>query len=95
MNYLKSFWNAIFLMTVAVSFCAFNASGATVNVQEVTPTYVGFVYGKSAWRQFQGAFLSSDWPQRFSKGYKLSKHKTAKYAEEIKIPTHKYSVLKN
>ena len=35
-------------MTVAVSFCAFNASGATVNVQEVTPTYVGFVYGKFA-----------------------------------------------
>ncbi|XP_028408605.1 solute carrier family 17 member 9-like [Dendronephthya gigantea] len=45
MNYLKTFWNAIFLMTVAVSFCAFNASGATVNVQEVTPTYVGFVFG--------------------------------------------------
>ena len=33
-------------MTVAVSFCAFNASGATVNAQEVAPTYVGFVYGK-------------------------------------------------
>ena len=33
-------------MTVAVSFCAFNASGATVNVQEVAPTYVGFVYGE-------------------------------------------------
>jgi hypothetical protein len=46
MNYLKTFWNAIFLMTVAVSFCAFNASGATVNAQEVAPTYVGFVYGK-------------------------------------------------
>lgn len=48
MNYVKSFWNAIFLMTVAVSFCAFNASGATVNVQEVAPTYVGFVYGMFA-----------------------------------------------
>ena len=46
MNYVTSFWNAIFLMTVAVSFCAFNASGATVNVQEVAPTYVGFVYGE-------------------------------------------------
>ena len=46
MDYFPSFWYAIFLMTIAVSFCAFNASGANVQVQELAPNYVGFVYGK-------------------------------------------------
>lgn len=47
-------------MTVAVSFCAFNSSGANVAVQEVAPTYVGFVYGKTIRIKLSRAIMQED-----------------------------------